>query len=324
MKVSVIVPVYNVEKYLHQCVDSVLGQTYQDLEVILVDDGSTDGCPAICDKYARMDSRVRVIHQENGGLSAARNTGIEHITGEYVMFLDSDDYWMQDTALEIITNRLRMTDADVLCFSYAKCSESGQIISNRFEEIPSRPVACTQESQQLDFMFGHSVYIASAWNKAIKKNIVVEHPFEVGKTSEDIVWCAQLLRDATSFDFISNSLYGYRQREDSITHNYSMKRCEDLCENVAICISIVNETAEPLKKYLYTYTAYQYATFFAVQAFCAQINKHCLSTMKEFGWILKYHGESSKVKSIERAYRVLGFEALCALLRKTRKIWNRG
>ena len=97
--ISVIVPVYNVEKYLCQCVDSILGQTYRDLEVILVDDGSPDGCPRICDEYARKDGRVKVIHKKNGGLSDARNAGLEMAGGEYVIFVDSDDFWKDESVL---------------------------------------------------------------------------------------------------------------------------------------------------------------------------------------------------------------------------------
>lgn len=99
MKFSIIIPCYKVEKYLRQCVDSVLVQTFEDYEVIIVDDGSPDGCPAICDEYAIKDNRVKVIHKENGGLSDARNAGLDVAHGEYVMFLDSDDWWDDKDAL---------------------------------------------------------------------------------------------------------------------------------------------------------------------------------------------------------------------------------
>lgn len=104
--ISVIVPVYNVEPYLRQCVDSILGQTFRDFELILVDDGSPDGCPAICDEYAKMDSRVKVIHKENGGLSSARNAGLDVAKGKYIAFVDSDD-WIHPEMSETMQNRMQ-------------------------------------------------------------------------------------------------------------------------------------------------------------------------------------------------------------------------
>ena len=119
-KISVIIPVYNVEKYLKQCVDSVLQQTYQNIEVILVEDGSSDDCPRICDEYKKIDDRVVVVHQQNGGLSVARNTGISLMTGDYVMFLDSDDYWDDVDAVKRLVERVSKTNPDVLNYSYKK------------------------------------------------------------------------------------------------------------------------------------------------------------------------------------------------------------
>lgn len=111
--ISVIVPVYNVEQYIHQCVDSILSQTYKNLEIILVDDGSPDNCPAICDGYARNDDRVKIIHQENGGLSAARNSALDLCTGEYIAFVDSDD-WIESNAYEEMMSEMQKKDLDVV------------------------------------------------------------------------------------------------------------------------------------------------------------------------------------------------------------------
>lgn len=133
-KVSVVIPVYNVEKYLAECVDSVLGQSYQDYEIILVDDGSPDNCPAICDSYAARDPRVRVIHRENGGLSAARNTGLAAARGEYIYFLDSDDY-IEPTALADLVATAQQEQADVVFFDgyvfFDECEEDNSV--SRYE-----------------------------------------------------------------------------------------------------------------------------------------------------------------------------------------------
>ena len=114
MKVSLIIPVYNVEKYLHRCVDSVLNQTYKDIEVVLVDDGSQDGCPAICDEYTHKDNRLTVIHKVNGGLSSARNAALDScLKGDFVTFVDSDD-WIENDTIEYCVNLIKAYDADVV------------------------------------------------------------------------------------------------------------------------------------------------------------------------------------------------------------------
>ena len=123
---SVIVPVYNVEKYLKECVDSILGQSFSDFELILVDDGSPDNCPAICDEYAKKDEHVKVIHKPNGGVSSARNAGIQMARGEYILFCDSDDFYL-DTAFEKIHYNLIQFNADILCFGIRKETGNGLV-----------------------------------------------------------------------------------------------------------------------------------------------------------------------------------------------------
>lgn len=120
MKFSIIIPVYKVELYLRQCINSVLNQSYKDFELILVDDGSPDNCPVICDEYASRDIRVKVIHKSNGGLSDARNAGLDIAKGEYVLFLDSDDWWDDVLALEKINLKIKDTDADLIIIGMKK------------------------------------------------------------------------------------------------------------------------------------------------------------------------------------------------------------
>ncbi len=123
--ISIIVPVYNTEKYLPKCIESILAQTYTDYELILVDDGSSDRCPGICDEYADKNSRIRVIHKENGGQSSARNSGLSIAKGKFVMFMDSDDYYAQDHALQKLVQQQSEQDADLVCFSYSKEDANG-------------------------------------------------------------------------------------------------------------------------------------------------------------------------------------------------------
>lgn len=322
LKISVIIPVYNVEPYLHQCVDSVLSQTYKNIEVILVDDGSPDNCPAICDQYAEADARVKVIHQKNGGLSAARNAGVQCASGDYITFLDSDDFWGNSEGLRKISLRLEKTNPDVLNFSYAKCTETGEVISHYLNCVDKLPLEITDTEAQLEFLTKHSLFIASAWNKILRRNIAKALPFEKEKTSEDIDWCARLMCLAQSFDFICVNLCYYRQRATSITHNITEKNCIDLKNNILRCVAIMNESQQNRRISLATYTAYQLATFFAIQALASNCPQECISELRTCKSLLHYHGGSKKVAYLDLGCRIIGFTNMCHLIRLTRRIWS--
>ena len=141
MKISVVIPVYSVAKYLPECVNSVLNQSYEHIEIILVDDGSADESPAICEHYATSYPNVKVIHKENGGLSDARNQGIKSATGEYIAFLDGDDFWDDQEALVQLVERLNITGADVLNFCFKKYFEDTQEKIPYFSNVSAMPVA---------------------------------------------------------------------------------------------------------------------------------------------------------------------------------------
>lgn len=321
IKISVIIPVYKVESYLHQCVDSILCQTYENIEVILVDDGSPDSCPEICDQYANADARVKVIHQTNGGLSAARNAGVQCASGNYLAFLDSDDFWNNRTALEHLVGRLQITNADVLNYSYVKCSESGVEIAKQFSDVKAMPTELKSVQEQLAYLSDHSLYIASACNKLIKRSLAATIPFEKGKTSEDIEWCARLMMSASSFDFVCENFYFYRQRGGSITHSFSEKSCLDLTDNICRCIVTMESAPQDRREFLSIYTAYQLATFFSVQARTPQCPKECIEKLRPHWKILRHYGSSKKVKCLYLGCRMIGFANMCRLTKLTRKLW---
>lgn len=209
--ISVIVPIYKVEKYLDACVKSIVSQTYQQLEIILVDDGSPDQCGEICDTWAKKDERIAVYHKENGGLSDARNYGTERAHGKYITFVDSDDVIAPDF-ISYLYDLLRVNGADAACCDYV-----------RFEADPCPFPETTRENvQTLDGRQACSTLMAppllrvEACSKIYRTDIVKQYLFPVGRIHED---------EATTFKFIYNSklvvigtrkLYGYRQRRDSI------------------------------------------------------------------------------------------------------------
>ena len=313
--ISVIIPVYNVEKYLDTCVSSVVNQTYRNLEIILVDDGSPDRSGDICEAWTTHDERIRAIHKSNGGLSDARNAGLAKATGDYVLFLDSDDFWDDENALRYLVNRVIQTRADVLNFPYKKYYEStGKKIC--FLSSKDMPIDMREKAEQLRFLTERGLYIACAWNKLIRKALLTSDMlFQPGVYSEDIEWCARLMKKAGSMDFLACEFYCYRQRESSITHSAELKRAKDLCSHILTCLAMT-KTAEPeLKESLRRYTAYQYGTFFMVQAQTAEIPQEYIKRLAKYKGILRYDGGSRKLKILRLSCGLIGYENTCRLIR---------
>lgn len=317
VKISVIIPAYQAEKYLNACVDSVLSQTFTNLEVILVDDGSTDRTPALCDDYQKNDSRIRVIHQDNGGLSAARNSGVAIAIGEYVLFLDADDFWDDAEALERLVARIEKTHPDVLNFSYKKYYEDTDEKQPYFDGLPAMPETISGKRNQADYLTENGLYIASACNKMIRRELLndAEMRFEPGVFSEDIVWCMKLLMKADSLDFVCENFYCYRQRKGSITHTIDDKKCRDLCGNILKCAALLESADEEIRPAAERYTAYQLGTFFKNQAMAEHPQKQCLQELKKYQALLKNHGNSRKLRLLHTGCKLFGFAGTCGLIR---------
>lgn len=220
--ISIIVPIYKVEKLLSRCIDSLLGQTYSDFELILVDDGSPDRCGEICDHYAQADSRIMVIHKENGGLSDARNAGISLARGDYISFVDSDD-WVVPQYLERLLNGLLTARSDICeCEVYRTYGDAfNQAISSKLQEFDS---ALALKQLILDGEFHQHV-----WNKLYRREVIGNISFPIGKTNEDEFWTYQVFGKATKIAKITDVLYNYYQRPNSIMGaEYSLKRLDSL------------------------------------------------------------------------------------------------
>lgn len=221
--ISIIVPIYNVEPYLHRCVDSLLKQTCVDFELILVDDGSPDHCGIICDEYTALDSRVRVIHKPNGGLSDARNAGLEIAQGEYIAFVDSDD-WVAKDYLERLMTALIETGADIC--------ECGILRTHGAGEFPA--VACGtpevyETFEALEQLIHDGAFRQHVWNKLYRREAIADILFPKGKTNEDEFWTYQVFGNAKKAVKISDVLYFYFQRPGSIMgETYSLKRLDAL------------------------------------------------------------------------------------------------
>lgn len=225
--ISIIVPIYNQFDFLRRCVDSIINQTYQNLEIILVDDGSFDGSSELCDEYAEIDGRIKVIHKSNGGLSSARNEGLNIASGEYIQFVDSDDYidWhMTETLYEAI----KSTEADMVVCNYHIVNTEGGILEYTFKKIKKRTLT-SQEYIQCTMEEGGAAYIP-VWNKLYKRHIWDNYRYRIGKLREDEFALHHIIEKAEKIMTINDELYYYTQNSVGIMHTNSNKLWIDFAE----------------------------------------------------------------------------------------------
>lgn len=222
--ISVIVPIYNVERYLEKCIKSILNQTYQNLEVILVDDGSPDNCGEICDRYSDKDPRIKVIHKQNGGLSDARNKGIDAAEGEYLAFVDSDDTIMPEMIGKLY-QRIVTDQSDMAFCGYIQVDQKGNILSEVF--LPDNLLSgfdTLKESYEKN-----GVLYTIACNKLIKRQLFQNIRFPIGKYNEDEFTLYRVIDQCKLISILRDPLYIYVRRDNSITQeSYSAKRLDGI------------------------------------------------------------------------------------------------
>ena len=218
---SVVIPIFRVEKYLSKCVESVLAQTYPNLEIILVDDGSDDACPEICDQFEKNNKNVLAFHKQNGGLSDTRNYGIQKSKGSWVLFLDSDDYLDSDY-IESLMSFLFKTQADMVIGGFTNEWEDGTII--RYMGCKSDQLYETKTAMK-ELCYGDNIAIF-ACAKIIRRNTAIKYPFPIGKLHEDVATTYKYLMDCSRIAVSSAKGYHYVNRKGSIlTQNFRMDSC---------------------------------------------------------------------------------------------------
>lgn len=237
--ISVVVPVYKVEEYLPECVDSILAQSYTDFELILVDDGSPDNCGALCDSYAEQDYRVRVIHKENGGVSSARNLGIENATGDFLLFCDADD-WLEENALEIFCSAQSTKNADIvfadIYTAHGDCRTYTKVFGNEFD-LPATEIA--EKIQRACIGYSYNPFppekpvisgLGSVGNKIIRTELVQSQSIRFDSYTygiyEDNLFTIACLDHANQIAYISKPVYNYRQVNTSSIHRFRPESLE--------------------------------------------------------------------------------------------------
>lgn len=326
MKVSFIIPIYKVEKYLNQCVDSILNQTYRNIEVVLVDDESPDNCPKICDEYAEKDSRVKVIHKPNGGLSDARNAGLKVANGDYVIFMDSDDFWTANNHLEqllCIVNKNQ--DCDFIGFN---CSYFYSESDTYKKWIPysnsiMQPIT---GNDALVILVASGTFPMSACMKIIKRKFLIDNElfFEKGILAEDIPWFINVLEKCKRCVFTNQYIYAYRQNvSGSITNSGGERSFNNLFAILKQEINKVNERQfNPIsKEALYSFLAYEYCILLGLLSRMQSANLK-RKELYSYKWLLSYN-VNPKVKKVAFICRFLGLRIteiiLSFYMRKIRK-----
>lgn len=213
--VSIVIPVYNVDKYIRECLDSVINQSYKNLQIILVDDGSTDNSGKICDEYAVKDSRITVIHQENQGAGAAKNTGLDLVKGEYLSLIDSDDY-LELNYYETMVSNLKQHNVDVV-----QCLFRNVFVNNKYSRQYNFPSKGSRKIKTKKFLVEmlYDWKYAIFWNKLLKTKLLKDIRFPVGRKIDDEFFTYKLICNAKKILNINDKLYNYRMRQSSIMNN---------------------------------------------------------------------------------------------------------
>jgi len=319
--ISVIVPIYKVEKYLSQCIDSIIGQTYQHIEVILVDDGSPDECGNICDQYVTEDQRVIAIHKENGGLSDARNAGILACTGDYILFIDSDDYWDTNNFLQKIVDLLKDKNnpIDVIIFSWTNFYEEQNIFKEDSRQLDKTLISNKSNLEILRILIKNDLYGASAWNKCIRKDLIKDNNlfFKKGLLSEDIEWSGRLLACINNIDILKENAYVYRRgRKNSITSSVGVKNINDILNTIEDAIQYSKSIENDKTLWIYmSYFAFQYITLLISIHFIKNKSDriNLLEKISSLTFLLNYN-LNKKVRIVQLMFRLFGLRITSIIL----------
>lgn len=239
--ISVIVPVYNVEDYLEKCLDSIINQTYKNLEIILIDDGSTDSSSRICDAYAERDGRIKVIHRKNGGPSEARNDGIAAATGDYIMFVDSDDYMDTDTAQFLIDNA-KKHDADISICGFRYADTDG---NTREQDTATVNEGVVTAKEFWHFFYSDArIFYVTIWAKLFRRSLWHDLYFPTGKLHEDEFVTHSLVANSKRIAISKKPMYYYVQRGGSIMHTQFMTKNFDSAEGMLVRCEFFCERGE--------------------------------------------------------------------------------
>ncbi|WP_455586587.1 glycosyltransferase family 2 protein [Bacteroides sp.] len=319
MKVSFVIPVYKVEQYLERCVKSIANQTYRNIEILLVDDGSPDTCPELCDKYASEDTRINVLHKVNGGLSDARNYGTKEATGDYLIYVDSDDFWIHnDDLAKLVEIAIVNPNVDFIGFncSYYFTDKDKYSPWALYDNRLSTP---QEKNEAVKLLTSTSSMVMSAWMKMMKRQFVVDNEltFIKGQLSEDIPWFLNLLDCCKECMFVNLNVYAYRQGvAGSITNNIGQRNIDSLINIVETELKKIDKRSfdKEARDCIMSFLAYEYSIILGyLQLLDNQTAKDKYEYLKQYQYLLKYT-QDPKIRKVNYVYSILGLKLTTRLL----------
>ena len=310
---SVIIPVYKTEKYLNQCVDSVLNLNFKDLEIILVDDGSPDSCPKICDDYAKKYDCVKVIHKENGGASTARNAGIYAAAGEYILFMDSDDYLVNEGCLSDLVESINEYGSDLVVYGISDFfPQANKVVKGTIVYDCEYLSGCCKK-EALEYLFKNSKFPGSPCRVAVRRELIISEKirFMNGMTAEDYDWLLAIFFAAESYSAINTSVYICRKyRTGSVTETADVKSIRDLFFALDKWTKIMeDESFLYIRDYVYAHLAYAFFTTFVIAVGLSKKDrKAIMPDYKRYTFLLSYTN-GLKSTFFKYIYKLFGFSA---------------
>lgn len=317
---SIIVPVYNVEKYLNQCIDSVLTQSFLSFELILVDDGSADGSSEICDAYSLADSRVKSIHIPNSGASGARNVGLDNAQGEYIIFLDSDDFYNRNDALQILYDKIAEKDAQIVIFGCTdwNIQTNKTIVSRTGYKLEL--MDAENKNATLHYLLSEKMIPGGPTIFAVKRNVIEDNNirYHLGIRDEDYDFVLNVFMNSDKIFAVDTPFYTYRHgRSGSVTGSGSIKMIYGIEYTLNKWLPAADEmTDETIKSDLKNYLAFIYSTGFVVMGrMNRKQRKKAVAVMKKYKYVLNY-AYWLKPKIAHIAVSILGYNLFSVLSAK--------
>lgn len=317
--VSVIIPVYNVEKYLRQCVDSILSQNLSNIEILLIDDGSPDNSGAICDEYAKKYNNIKVVHKVNGGLSSARNAGIVEATGDYLMFLDSDDWWNEEVRVQEMFDIVELNPkTEMFLFGMLHHTQEEGFTRRKEQEYLSNVRTDVVKNYYHDLINNGNLEV-SAGTKIIRRDFLQKHElyFKEGLLGEDSEWMIRVLRSVTSVKVIDKPLYIYRMdNTGSITHRIKKKNIMDLLSIVDDSMKFynANQDVNGIRDYEFCFCSYLWFTALGLTyRLTKEEKREVRKFFKDTEEVCRF-SNSRKTKLSYFVYRLTGFGCTAFIL----------
>lgn len=317
--ISVIIPVYNVGPYLAKCIDSIMKQSYKHLEIILIDDGSTDDCPKICDEYAKIDNRIKVIHKRNGGLSDARNVGLGLATGEYVTFVDSDDYLHQRMLAELYKN-MKENHCDISTCKYTIVPES---ITHKAQPLSENISLVLTGEQALEEMLNLKSVTHSAWGKLYKIELFNDVRYPVGHNYEDLATTYILFSKSKNVVINSFRGYYYLRRSDSIMNSkFNTNRIDALvfAQQQLDYIIIHNPRIIKAAQYrLYIEAVLILVAMYESNSTYEDIKSQCMAVIRKYRWRVLVGSGTNTKRMVYASLSILSIGILIRIISKRSK-----